>query len=228
MRGTASARLSGYRQALRAAGLPYDPELVIDVPHYDRADGHAAMLRLLELPDPPDAVFCFNDLMAIGALRACVESGVRVPEDIAIAGFDDIAETRYSNPTVTTVSPDLTGLAREALELLSRRISGDDSPAREVKVSWTLEARETTLGVPDRLRLTPSGAHRRDVTGACRRPPAAEPNGHRATVRPTNPAHTRADERWGQCGQAVRGSDRSSARQPTRRSTTCVSSFRHG
>ena len=134
VRGTASARLSGYRQALRAADLPYDPELVIDVPHYDRADGHAAMLRLLELPDPPDAVFCFNDLMAIGALRACVESGVRVPEDIAIAGFDDIAETRYSNPTVTTVSPDLTGLARQALELLSLRISGDASPAREVKV----------------------------------------------------------------------------------------------
>jgi DNA-binding LacI/PurR family transcriptional regulator len=156
MRGTASARLSGYRQALRAADLPYDPELVIDVPHYDRADGHAAMLRLLDLPDPPDAVFCFNDLMAIGALRACVESGVRVPGDIAIAGFDNIAETRYSNPTVTTVSPDLTGLAREALELLSLRISGDDSPAREVKVSWTLEARETTLGVPaDRTPVRP-------------------------------------------------------------------------
>ena len=116
-------------------------------------------VRLLDLPDPPDAVFCFNDLMAIGALRACVESGVRVPDDIAIAGFDDIAETRYSNPTVTTVSPDLTGLAREALELLSRRISGDDGPAREVEVAWTLEARETTLGVPgDRLGLTPSGA----------------------------------------------------------------------
>ena len=77
---------------------------------------------------------------------------MRVPDDIAIVGFDDIAETRYSNPTVTTVSPDLTGLARQALELLTRRISGDDSPAREVKVSWTLEARETTLGVPRRRR----------------------------------------------------------------------------
>ena len=147
MRGTASERLRGYRQALRAAGLPYDPDLVIDVPHFDRADGRAAMLRLLELPDPPDAVFCFNDLMAIGALRACVESGVRVPDDVAIVGFDDIAETRYSNPTVTTVSPDLTGLARQALELLTRGISGDDTPAREVKVAWTLEARETTLRV---------------------------------------------------------------------------------
>jgi DNA-binding LacI/PurR family transcriptional regulator len=147
VKGTASVRLRGYRQALKAADLPYDTALVIGVPHFERADGHAAMQRLLALPEPPDAVFCFNDLMAIGALRACVEAGVRVPEDVAIVGFDDIAETRYSNPTVTTISPDLTGLARAALELLSRRIDGDDGPAEDVEVAWTLEARETTLGV---------------------------------------------------------------------------------
>ena len=147
VKGTASARLRGYRQALKAADLPYDTALVIEVPHFERADGHVAMQRLLDLPEPPDAVFCFNDLMAIGALRACVEAGVRVPEEVAIVGFDDIAETRYSNPTVTTISPDLTGLARAALELLSRRIDGDDGPAEDVEVAWTLEARETTLGV---------------------------------------------------------------------------------
>ena len=88
------------------------------------------MQRLLELPEPPDAVFCFNDLMAIGALRACVEAGVTVPDEMAIVGFDDIAETRYSNPTITTISPDLTGLARAALELLSRRIDGDAATPR--------------------------------------------------------------------------------------------------
>jgi DNA-binding LacI/PurR family transcriptional regulator len=147
VKGTASARLRGYRQALKAAGLPYDTDLVIEVAHFERADGQAAMERLLDLPEPPDAVFCFNDLMAIGALRACVEAGVRVPEEVAIVGFDDIAETRYANPTVTTISPDLTGLARAALELLSRRIDGDDGPTEDVEVSWTLEARETTLGV---------------------------------------------------------------------------------
>lgn len=156
VKGTASVRLRGYRQALKAAGLTYDTDLVIGVPHFERADGHAAMQQLLDLPEPPDAVFCFNDLMAIGALRACVEAGVRVPEEVAIVGFDDIAETRYSNPTVTTISPDLTGLARAALELLSRRIDGDDGPAEDVEVAWTLEARETTLGVRRR------GSSRRD------------------------------------------------------------------
>jgi DNA-binding LacI/PurR family transcriptional regulator len=151
-RGTASERLRGYRQALKAAGLPYDTGLVVNVPHFERADGHAAMQQLLDLPEPPDAVCCFNDLMAVGALRACVEAGVKVPADVAIIGFDDIAETRYSNPATSTSSPNLTGLARQALDLLGRRISGDASPAQDVQVEWSLEARETTLGVPARRR----------------------------------------------------------------------------
>ncbi len=153
-RGTASERLTGYRQALEAARLPYDTDLVISVTSFDRADGHAAMLELLALPEPPDGVFCFNDLMAIGALRACVEAGVDVPEEIAIIGFDDIAETRYANPTVSTIAPDLTGLARSTLALLSRRIDGDHGPAVAVDVAWTLEPRETTLGVRERQRRT--------------------------------------------------------------------------
>ncbi|MCU1536287.1 MAG: Transcriptional regulator, LacI family [Humibacillus sp.] len=152
VRGTASERLRGYRQGLRAAGIAYDPSLVVSVPRFERADGRAAMEQLLARDDPPDAVFCFNDLLAVGALRACVEAGVRVPAEVAIVGFDDIAETRYSNPTITTISPDLTELARAALALLTRRIGGDDGPAEQVRVPWTLEARETTLGVPKRSR----------------------------------------------------------------------------
>lgn len=160
VRGTASERLRGYRQALRAAGLAFDPGYVVDVPRFERADGYAAMQHLLGLDVPPDAVFCFNDLMAIGALRACVEAGVRVPEDVALVGFDDIAETRFSNPTITTVSPDLTGLARQALAVLSRRIEGDTSPARDIRVEWALQERETTLGVPRRRRRRPATPRR--------------------------------------------------------------------
>lgn len=151
-RGTASERLRGYRKALRAAGLAHDTDLVISVPHFEREDGRVAMQQLLALPSPPDAVFCLNDLMAIGALRACAEARVRVPEDIAVVGFDDIAEGRYANPTVTTVSPDLTHLAQQALSLLIARIGGDTTPPREVAVPWTLEQRESTLGRPPRRR----------------------------------------------------------------------------
>jgi DNA-binding LacI/PurR family transcriptional regulator len=151
-RGTASERLRGYRQALRKAGLPYDRELVVQVPHFEREDGRVAMQQLLALPEQPDAVFCFNDLMAVGALRACVEAGVKVPAEIAVVGFDNIAETRYSNPTITTIAPDLTQLSRVALDLLARRIDGDTSPPQEVDVPWTLEERETTIGRSRRRR----------------------------------------------------------------------------
>ena len=144
--GTASVRLEGYRQALAAAGIAYDPELVVGVANYDRGDGLRAMAALLALPDPPDAVFCFNDLMAIGALRACSELGVAVPEQVAVAGFDDIAEGRYSSPTLTTVAADLDVLSSEALRLLLRRLDGGPQPAESVAVPWTLRARESTLG----------------------------------------------------------------------------------
>ncbi|WP_152365164.1 LacI family DNA-binding transcriptional regulator [Microlunatus speluncae] len=144
--GTASVRLEGYRRALEAAGLPYRPELVIGVARYDRADGKAAMEQLLALPEPPDAVFCFNDLMAIGAIRACVEAGVAVPDRIAIAGFDDIAEGRFSNPTLTTVAADLDLLAEQTLRLLQARIADPDRPAESVAVPWTLRLRESSIG----------------------------------------------------------------------------------
>lgn len=144
--GTASVRLAGYRLALEAAGIAYDPDLVIGVAQYQRADGKAAMDTLLARSHPPDAVFCFNDLMAIGALRACAEAGVSVPEDVAVAGFDDIAEGRFFNPTLTTVAADLDVLSREALRLLLLRVNGGSAPAVSVKVPWTLKIRESTIG----------------------------------------------------------------------------------
>ncbi|HEY5822301.1 MAG TPA: LacI family DNA-binding transcriptional regulator [Propionibacteriaceae bacterium] len=148
--GTASVRLAGYRQALAAAGIAYDPALVVGVAHYQRSDGKTAMEELLARPDPPDAVFCFNDLMAVGALRACAEAGVAVPEQLAVAGFDDIAEGRFLTPTLTTVAADLAVLSREALRLLLLRVGGDTSPAVSVKVPWTLQIRESTVGRPAR------------------------------------------------------------------------------
>lgn len=143
--GTASVRLTGYREALAAGGLDYDPELVIGVAHYEREDGKQAMEALLSLPEPPDAVFCFNDLMAVGALRACAEAGVAVPEQVAVAGFDDIPEGRYSSPTLTTVAADLDVLSEEALRLLLLRLQGEE-PSGSVRVPWSLRVRESTTG----------------------------------------------------------------------------------
>lgn len=147
--GTASVRLQGYTEAVEAAGLRLDPARVVGVSAYGRDAGAQAMRRLLDLRDPPDAVFCFNDLMAIGALRACYEAGVRVPEDVAVAGFDDIPEGRFHAPSLTTVAPDLDMLTRRVLDLLVDRIedgSRDGRPSRRVSVPWRLQVRESTVG----------------------------------------------------------------------------------
>lgn len=144
--GTSSVRLQGYHRALEDCGLPADPALVIGVEAYGREQGRQAMHHLLELPQPPDAVFCFNDLMAIGALQACREAGVRVPQEVAVAGFDDIAESRFASPPLTTVTPDLEQLVEAALDLLVGRIDGSrggESGCR-VQVDWVLTERGST------------------------------------------------------------------------------------
>ncbi|HEX8488007.1 MAG TPA: LacI family DNA-binding transcriptional regulator [Propionibacteriaceae bacterium] len=144
--GTASVRLDGYRQALKEAGLAYDPELVVGVSHYQRQDGQQAMQYLLDLPQPPDAVFCFNDLMAVGAMRACIDSGVDIPGQVAVAGFDNIAEGHFYSPSLTTVAADLDVLSRSAMRLLISRVEGSERAAESLQVPWSLEVRESTVG----------------------------------------------------------------------------------
>lgn len=143
----AHLRLLAYGQALAAAGLAYDPELVVTTTRFGRADGAAGMRELLALARPPDALFAYNDLIAIGALRAAVELGVRVPEDIAVVGFDDIEEGRYSNPSLTTVAPDKVGIGRLAVTALLGRLDGSRTrPPEEMQVPFALVVRESTLG----------------------------------------------------------------------------------
>jgi DNA-binding LacI/PurR family transcriptional regulator len=143
---TAHQRLAGYRLALGAAGLPADPALVAEVDSFHRADGAAAMARLLDRPQPPDAVFCFNDLLALGALRTLLERGVRVPQDVALIGFDDIEDGRFGTPTLSTVSPNTARIAEIAVDLLAERLDEAAGPPREVKVGHSVVPRESTLG----------------------------------------------------------------------------------
>ncbi|MBB5959750.1 DNA-binding LacI/PurR family transcriptional regulator [Saccharothrix tamanrassetensis] len=144
---TARLRLRGYRQALRRAGIAYDPSLVIPVEQFHRHDGALAMQGLLDLAQPPDAVFCFNDLLGLGALRTLLSHGLSVPGDVAVVGFDDIEESQYSTPTLTTVAPDKEEIARTAIDLLIKRFSGDhDALPRSVNPTYRLICRESTLG----------------------------------------------------------------------------------
>lgn len=145
-RDIAYDRARGYRQALHDAGLPVHRGHVVIADGYRRDSGAEAMTRLLELPNPPDAVFCYNDPLALGAMRTVLRRGLRVPEDVAIAGFDDSEDGRFSTPTLTTISQDKSQIARYAVELLSARLDGDTGPPVTRQADWRLVTRESTLG----------------------------------------------------------------------------------
>lgn len=141
---TAKLRLRGYRQALTTAGRPVDPDLIASAARWHRADGARAMTELLTGPAPPDAVFCFNDLLALGALRALAEHGLRVPEDVAVVGVDDIEDGRFSTPTLTTISPDKHQIARLAVRLLHQQLQGQPRQPQELTAGHHLRVREST------------------------------------------------------------------------------------
>lgn len=144
---TARQRLAGYHAALAEAGLRPDPALQAEVESFHRADGAAAMARLLDAGEPPDAVFCFNDLLALGALRTLLERGFAVPGDVAVIGFDDIEDGRFSTPTLSTIAPDASRIAQLAVDLLAERLSDGPAaagPAREIRVDHRLVIRESS------------------------------------------------------------------------------------
>jgi LacI family repressor for deo operon, udp, cdd, tsx, nupC, and nupG len=156
--GTSQLRLRGYREALSAAGLRPSPDLVAPADRGHRSDGAAAMHALLRLHERPDAVFCFNDLLAVGALRAAADSGLRVPEDIAIIGFDGSEESSFSVPSLSTIAPDKAAIARAAIDLIGRGSSRDlDRSFKEVQAPFILEARESSLGRQSSTRLANLG-----------------------------------------------------------------------
>jgi DNA-binding LacI/PurR family transcriptional regulator len=149
---TTVQRMHGFLTALHAAGVPHDPRLVPDTWAFTRADGASAMRVLLALDERPDAVFCFSDLLASGAMRAAHEHGLRVPEDLAVVGFDDIQEARYGVPSLTTVSPDRSEIAELAVEALLRRITtGAEAPYRRLTAGYELVVRESTRSGSPRL-----------------------------------------------------------------------------
>ncbi|MEV8503303.1 LacI family DNA-binding transcriptional regulator [Actinoplanes sp. NPDC051475] len=142
--GTAARRVEGYRQALAEAGMPADPELEIAVQRLHRADGADAMRHLLDAGPAVDAVFCFSDQLALGAMQTALRAGLRIPDDLAVVGFDDVEDGRYATPALTTVTPDKAAIAREALACLADRISGDRAaPARRIVVPHTLTVRDS-------------------------------------------------------------------------------------
>jgi len=138
---TSSAeRIQGYRQALRAAGIAPEPGL-ISIGGPTRDDGEAAALRLLDRPDRPTAVFTANNFMTVGALRAARSLALRIPEDVALVGFDDLDWTTLVQPPVTVVRQPVADLGRVAGERLLRRLEGDAGPPKRIRLDANLIVR---------------------------------------------------------------------------------------
>ena len=119
-----SARDEGYRAALDASGIDFDVDLMVHGDWY-RGGGYRAMQALLALPQSPDAVFCANDLTAIGAVDAIRKAGLTIPDDIAVAGFDDADVATIVSPALTTVRNPAYDAGRIAGDLLLNRMLGD-------------------------------------------------------------------------------------------------------
>ena len=138
-------RFEGYRRALAACGQPLDPELVVEG-NFRYESGRDATRRLLALRQPPDAVFSANDMMAVGAMSAIRDAGARVPDDIALVGFDNVPITALLQPALTTMAMPLTEFGETAARLLEQQLSlgGRHSPVH-LAFSAELVVRESSL-----------------------------------------------------------------------------------
>lgn len=135
-------RYAAYRQALCQHGLQWDPRYVVRGT-FEEESGRQAMQELLNLPRLPEAVFACSDLMAIGAMQVIRNHGLRVPEDIAVVGFDDIALAARANPPLTTVRQSVQDMGTESVRLLMQRINRPQQPAETVMLPTHLVIRRS-------------------------------------------------------------------------------------
>lgn len=136
----ARRRLEGYQAALSDNGLRFDPRLIIEK-HPTLQEGKEAMQKLLSMRHPPTAVFAASDMLAVGALTAAREKGLRVPEDISVAGFDDIDFAAFSDPPLTTVRVPASQMGEMAVEVLMKMIESSSGEVRQISLDTELIVR---------------------------------------------------------------------------------------
>jgi DNA-binding LacI/PurR family transcriptional regulator len=160
------ARLAGYREALSLAGFSYDPELVLE--GTGRTDGgESALTVLMGMADPPTAVFCYNDMTAIGLLKAAREAGLSIPQDLAVVGFDDIPFASYVQPSLTTISQPKPRMGRQAIEMVLALIANGGASSgggSNILVHGKLIVRESSGGL---RRMQQEVSHNHTLAEVC-------------------------------------------------------------
>ena len=141
---TAEERLEGYREAMENSRITLDPEL-IEYANFREDGSYRATRRMLSLPNPPDAIFVANNRMLVGALRACREAGVEIPNQVSLVGFDDLPWADLTTPSITTLRQPTYEIGAAAARLLVERLQGNREPGREIVFQPELVVRESSI-----------------------------------------------------------------------------------
>jgi len=138
-------RLTGFRSEMEAAGLAVPAEYIYEVPGGNPENGIAAIEHFLALPERPTAIFCFNDMLAIGVLNGLHSVGLHVPEDISIVGFDNIVFSAYTNPPLTTLDQPKRHIGAEAARLILGLLDNEETFEQQIqKLKGRLLVRQST------------------------------------------------------------------------------------
>jgi LacI family transcriptional regulator len=151
----ARERLHGFKRAMREAKLDLAPEYVQETT-FDKQGGHSKALILLRLIPRPTVIFAGNDMIALGALVAIREAGLRCPEDVSLMGFDDLDLAETTNPSLSSVSQSGYQLGTTAAQILLDRLAGDTSAARHLVLQTSLKLRHSVAAPPDVLMRIPA------------------------------------------------------------------------
>jgi LacI family transcriptional regulator len=140
-------RIDGYHAALRRAGIPVDPDLVLHGDFFPEG-GRIGAAQLLSLPEPPTAIFAGSDLQALGVYEEARRRGLRIPDDLSVVGFDDLSIAQYVTPPLTTVRQPHSEMAAEAVRMVLAMKSADrPSPPTRIELATSLVVRQSTAPI---------------------------------------------------------------------------------
>jgi DNA-binding LacI/PurR family transcriptional regulator len=139
-------RREGFRKAMEQIELPFNPDWCGEA-HFSDQQAQEEMRRILAIPDRPTAMICANDLMALGACRAALETGLNVPQDLSLIGFDDLEAGQFSTPTLSTLHPPLRDIGGRAMDLLMRRLRNPNHKPEQIVMPARLILRDSVAAV---------------------------------------------------------------------------------
>jgi len=129
---------------MKLQGMKVDPQLICVGPERAESGGYLRTKELLSLENPPDAVFCCYDQMAIGAIHALRESGLRIPEDMAVMGFDNLTSSKYIEGGITTIANPYEDMLSVAVNILTKRTKNPQMSQQQIALRPNLVVRHTT------------------------------------------------------------------------------------